>query len=150
MIALVAMMVVTTADIAMRLVINRLILGSVEIVQLAIVATVFLALPETLLRREQITVDAIDHVLSERGRQRLLCVGSLLSFVLLMALFVYSVPQAIDTLRVGDLSTDLQFSLFWYWLPIIIGCAASVAATGAIALEDWRKLRAGDPRELAQ
>jgi TRAP-type C4-dicarboxylate transport system permease small subunit len=150
MIALVAMMVVTTADIAMRLIINRLILGSVEIVQLAIVATVFLALPETLLRREQITVDAIDHVLSERGRQRLLCVGSLLSFVLLLALFVYSVPQAIDTLRVGDLSTDLQFSLFWYWLPIIIGGAASVAATGAIAVEDWRELRAPDRRELAK
>jgi TRAP-type C4-dicarboxylate transport system permease small subunit len=150
MLALVVMMFVTTADIGMRLVINRLILGSVEIVQLAIVAVVFLALPETLLRREQIVVDAIDHVLSERGRQFLRFLGSLVSFVLLCALFVYAIPQATDTLRIGDLSTDLQISLFWYWLPIIVGGGASVLATGVIAVEDYAALRRALRREATE
>lgn len=147
MFALVAMMLVTATDIAMRLVVNRLILGSVEIVQLA---TVFFALPETLLRREQITVDAIDHVLSERSRKRLQLVGSLASFVLIVALFAFSIPQAIDTLRIGDLSTDLQFSLFWYWLPIVVGCCASVLATGVVAWEDWLALRRAHAGERSQ
>jgi TRAP-type C4-dicarboxylate transport system permease small subunit len=141
MLALVVMMFVTTADIGMRLAINRLILGSVEIVQLAIVAVVFLALPETLLRREQIVVDAIDHVLSERGRQYVRFLGSLVSFVLLCALFVNAIPQAADTLRIGDLSTDLQISLFWYWLPITVGGGASVLATGVVAVDDFHALR---------
>jgi TRAP-type C4-dicarboxylate transport system permease small subunit len=141
MLALAAMMLVTALDIGMRLAINRLVLGSVEIVQLAIVASVFLALPETLLRREQVTVDAIDHVLSERGRRIARLFGSAASFILLLALFLFSIPQAIDTLRIGDLSTDLQFSLFWYWLPILVGAAASVVMSGAVTVEDWLALR---------
>ena len=55
--ALVVMMAVTIVDVTMRLVLGELVLGSVEIVQLALVASVFLALPETFLRDEQITVD---------------------------------------------------------------------------------------------
>jgi len=150
MLALAAMMLVTAIDIGMRLAINRLVLGSVEIVQLAIVASVFLALPETLLRREQITVDAIDHVLSERGRRIARLFGSAASSILLAAMLVFAIPQAIDTLRIGDLSTDLQFSLFWYWLPILVGTAASVVTSAAVVAEDWRALRFLDSGARAQ
>jgi hypothetical protein len=34
---------------------------------------------------------------------------------------------ALDTLEIGDRSSDLLISLFWYWLPIVIGTMAAAA-----------------------
>jgi len=124
--ALAGMMLVTVIDISMRLILNRLVLGSVEVVQFTIVAVVFLALPETFLRGQQVTVDAIDQFVTPRTQQKLHCLASVATLALLVAMYWHVLPFALDTLVIGDLTTDLQISLFWYWVPIIIGGGASV------------------------
>ena len=137
---LIAMMAITAVDIAMRNVLNQLVNGSVELVSLTIVLVVFLALPETLLRDEQITVDAIDQFASPRWVAVLRASGALVMLGLFVTMIVRMVSQAADTLVIGDLTTDLKISLFWFWLPILVGTGASVLA---ILVVVTRELRAG-------
>jgi TRAP-type C4-dicarboxylate transport system permease small subunit len=150
MIALVAMMLVTTLDISMRLAINQLVLGSVEVVQLTIVVVVFCAIPETFLRSQHITVDAIDQLVSPLGKRVLRFVGSLLTLFLLSIMAVRMVPIALDTLVVGDLTTDLQISLFWYWLPILVGTAAAALAMILVTVERFAEIHAPDEQAEAE
>lgn len=133
MLALVVMMLVTVLDIGLRLTVNELVLGSVEIVQLTLVMVVFLALPETFLRDEHITVDALDQFASPRGLRTARICAALASLGLVAVMAWRMWPPALDTLTIGDLTSDLQFSLFWYWLPMLIGALVAVAVLVVVA-----------------
>lgn len=139
-IALAAMMAVTIVDVTMRNTINELVLGGVELVELTLVLTVFLALPETFLRNEHVTIDAIDLLVSPRVVKILRCIGAFLTLLLLVLLAWRMVLPAIDTVTMGDLTSDLGIPLIWYWLPLLIGGIASVATAAAMAV---RELGAG-------
>lgn len=127
--ALVIMMSITIVDVTMRLVLNQLVLGSVEIVQLTLVAVVFLAIPETFLRDEHIAVDLIDQALSSRALAGLRFCADVVTTVFLCILAWRMVLPAFDTIEIGDRTSDLQISLFWYWLPILVG---GIAAAGTM------------------
>jgi len=136
MISLLSMIIVTIVDVTMRMAINELVLGTVELVQFALVATVFLALPETFLRNEHITVDVIDQAASPALLRILRRVAALATFTLVAIMAWRTIPPALDTLEVGDMTSDLQISLFWYWLPVIVGAVtAAVAAVIFVARE---------------
>ena len=135
MLALLLMMTVTIIDVGMRMMLNELVLGSVEIVQLMLVAVVFLALPETFRRDDQITVDVIDQLVGPGTVKRLRLVAAFLTLLVMTVMAWRTVPPALDTLEIGDQTSDLQLSLFWYWLPLVIGviCAAVAAVLGFVA-----------------
>lgn len=139
MAALTVMTLVTIVDVTMRISINELVLGSVEIVQLALVAVVFLALPETFVRDEHITVDALDQLVSARSLHWVRSVAALLTLLLAAIMAWRMLLPALDTLEIGDLTSDLQLSLFWYWLPMLVGGAAAVIA---LVIVVWRELHA--------
>lgn len=141
MVALVAMMLVTIVDVTMRLVLNRLVLGSVELVELMLVTAVFLALPETFVRDEHITVDLIDQALPAGKLRGLRTVAAVVTAAFLAVMAWRMIPPALDTLTIGDLTSDLQISLFWYWLPIVIGGVVAAIIVVALAL---RRLAAGE------
>ena len=140
-VALAAMMAITIVDVTMRNTINELVLGGVE---LALVITVFLALPETFLRNEHVTIDAIDLLVPPRVVKVLRCVGAFLTLLLLAFLAWRMVLPALDTVTMGDLTSDLGIPLIWYWLPLVIGGTASVATAAAMAV---RELGAGTDAE---
>jgi TRAP-type C4-dicarboxylate transport system permease small subunit len=128
MLALGAMALVTIVDVTLRNTINELVLGGVEIVQLTLVAVVFFALPETLLRGEHITIDVIDQAVPAPAVRALRVLGGLATLLLLVVMAWRMLLPALDTLEFGDMTTDLRISLFWYWLPLLIGGAAAVLA----------------------
>jgi hypothetical protein len=51
------------------------------------------------------------------------------------------VPPALDTLEIGDRTSDLQISLFWYWLPLVVGGAASALVMVLVVLRSVRAPR---------
>lgn len=135
-VALGAMMTVTIVDVTMRNTINELVLGGVELVELALVVTVFLALPETFLRNEHVTIDAIDQLVSPRVVKVLRCTGAFLTLLLLVVLAWRMTLPALDTVTMGDLTSDLGIPLIWYWLPLVIGGIASAATAGVVAVRE--------------
>jgi TRAP-type C4-dicarboxylate transport system permease small subunit len=139
--ALVAMMLVTIVDVTMRNTINRLVLGGVELVELALVATVYFALPETFLRGEHVTVDLVDQV-APRAAVRLRKIGALLTLALLASLTWRMALPALDTLGMGDRTSDLGIRLIWYWLPLVVGGVASVVAAAVVV---WREYSSEAP-----
>ena len=144
-VALLAMMLVTIVDVTMRSVLGELVLGAVELVQFALVATVYLALPETLLRGEHITVDVIDQALSPTALRRLRRIAALATAVFVVALAWRTIPPALDTIEIGDLTTDLGISLFWYWLPLMIGAVAGAVAAVVYAARVFAGRSTGGP-----
>ena len=136
-IALLAMMLVTIVDVTMRSVLNELVLGAVELVQLALVATVYLALPETLLRGEHITVDVVDQALSPTALRRLRRIAAIATTLLVVVLAWRTIPPALDTIEIGDLTTDLGISLIWYWLPLVVGAVAGAVAAVVYAVGEF-------------
>lgn len=144
MLALLAMMLVTIVDVTMRLALNRLLLGSVELVQWTLVAVVFLALPETFYARQHITVDVVDQWVSARALGRLRRLAAVATALLLIVMAWRMIRPAFDTLEIGDLTSDLQISLFWYWLPIVIGSLTAAIVAAILAVRAFRSAGGGE------
>jgi TRAP-type C4-dicarboxylate transport system permease small subunit len=136
--ALAAMVAITIVDVTMRNTINELVLGGVELVQLTLVLTVFLALPDTYLRNEHITIDLVDHFARPQTVVWLKRAAALLTLVFLAVLAWRMTVAAWDTLALGDRTSDLQIRLIWYWLPLLIGTAVSVLVSVFVAARSLR------------
>lgn len=132
-IAVAAMMLVTVADVVLRAAINLPIRGALEIVELLLAVTFFLALPATFLRDEHINVDIIDRFVGARGVDWLKRLAALLSVLLLAVLFWQGWIAAQDTLVFNDVTSDLAIPKIVYWIPILIGFAGAIFAALAMA-----------------
>lgn len=139
--ALAAMMLVTIVDVTLRNTVSQLVLGGVELVQLALVAVVFFALPETFLRNEQITIDVLDRVLGARRVQWLRAAAAVLTLLLIGLMAWRMSLAALDTLAIGDLTSDLGMAFIWYWLPLVAGAVVAVLTQLALVTREVAALR---------
>ena len=122
--ALLAMMLTTTADIVLRSTINKPITGATEIVELFLGASFFMAAPGVFARGANIAVDMIDQWLPSWGRflGRLAAVLSLV----VMAMFAWHMwKPMLDVISFGDTSADLQIPKIWYMAPAWVGIVLS-------------------------
>lgn len=126
--AVAGMMMITVADVLLRAVFNFPIRGTLEIVELLLAATFFLALPATFLRDEHIVVDIIDRKFARGGVNGLKRISALASVVLLCLLAWQGWIAAQDTLVFNDVTSDLAIPKIYYWIPILAGFAGSILA----------------------
>lgn len=70
MLALAVMGAVTVADVALKYLFSRPIAGAYDLVESLLPVVVFNGLPATLLRRQNIVIDLVDHL---AGPSRALC-----------------------------------------------------------------------------
>lgn len=131
-----AMMLVTLADVILRQTIDLPVFGNVELVQFALVGVVYLALPETFLRSEHVTVDVIDLAVGPRLRALLRTLAAAGCLVFLVAMAWRMVPAAADTLEFGDSTMDLGVPLIWYWAPMILGVAGGAAGMAFVLVHE--------------
>lgn len=126
---LAGMMLLTVADVALRHLFSYPIRGMLELVELGLACTVFLALPAVFLRDENLVVDVIDH-LAPRGAVRLLdLAGALVSLGVLVVMAWQMVPLAKAMIEFGDVTSDLSIPKLYYWIPVLGGVIASALAT---------------------
>lgn len=129
---LAAMMLVTVADVALRAVSNAPIRGVVEIVELLLTCSFFLALPAVFLREENIVVDMIDGFLPMLAPllKRIAALGA----VVMLGLIVWQGwISAKDTLVFGDVTSDLSIPRIVYWVPLLVGLAGAALAALVVA-----------------
>ncbi len=135
--ALAAMMLLTVADVLLRAAINRPIRGTLEIVELLLACTFFLALPASFLRDEHIVVDIVDgFVGGETGRwvpllRRFSC---MLGVVVMAVMAWQGWIAAKDTLAFNDVTSDLALPRVWYWIPVLAGMVGACLAAAAMLL----------------
>lgn len=128
------MMLVTTADVALRWFANYPIRGTVEIVELLLACAFFLALPATFLRDENIVVDVIDRFVGVRGVRLLKRIAAALAIVVLSVLAWQGWIAAQDTLVFGDVTSDLSIPKIYYWMPLLLGFGGAAVSALVVML----------------
>jgi TRAP-type C4-dicarboxylate transport system permease small subunit len=128
---LVAMMLLTVADVVLRAVSNRPIRGTFEIVELLLACTFFLALPAVFLRDEHLVVDVIDP-LAPRWVPRLRRVAELVAIPVLGLMAWEGWKAARETLVFNDVTSDLAIHRILYWIPVLFGLIGGAAAAVAM------------------
>ena len=122
------MMLLTVADVAMRAVFSRPIPGMLDLIELGLACTIFVALPAVFLRDEHLVVDVIDHVAPKRVVRWLDLLGAALSAAVLAVMAWRMLPLARDMHAFGDVTADLAIPKLWYWVPVLVGVIASMLA----------------------
>lgn len=131
-------MLVTVADVVLRTFFNIPIRGTLEIVELLLAGTFFVALPAAFLRDDHIVVDIIDRALPGRT-DWLRRLSLLIGLVMLGVMAWQGWKAAQDTLVFNDVTSDLELPRIWYWIPVLIGLIGSGVATLVLFLRPNRE-----------
>jgi TRAP-type C4-dicarboxylate transport system permease small subunit len=137
---LAAMMLLTVADVALRAFFSLPIQGMLELVELGLACTIFIALPAVFLRDEHLVVDVVDHLLKPAAVRVLDLVGAIVSLGVLVVMAWQMGPLARTMHEFGDVTSDLSIPKLWYWIPVLFGIVASALAT-LVFIVRWRRGR---------
>ena len=137
---LTAMMLITVADVTSRALFNRPITGAYDLVQLFLVGTVFLSIPDVFLRDENIVIDFIDHIAGPGAIGVLKVAANLAGLVFLAVLSWRMIAPALDSMRFHEVSPDLAIPLIVHWSLMIAGIALALPAAAFMLLESVRQL----------
>ncbi|HUQ75192.1 MAG TPA: TRAP transporter small permease [Burkholderiales bacterium] len=132
---LLAMMLLTVADVALRAATNQPIRGTFEIIELLLACTFFLALPAVFLREENLVVDVIDPI-APRWVPRLRRLAELLAVPVLGAMAWEGWKAAAETLVFNDVTSDLAIHRLLYWIPVLFGLIGAAAAAVAMTFRN--------------
>lgn len=141
---LIFMMLFTTVAVTMRQLIGVPVLGVVDVMELALLCLIFIAMPGVFLRDDNVTVDVIDHMIPRKARVALRALGLVLALVFLTMMMVNMLPQALDKWQFNEVTMTLGISRFIHWTPIIFGFAMSIVGTAWVL---YRYVRNGFPRD---
>jgi TRAP-type C4-dicarboxylate transport system permease small subunit len=139
-VALILMMLVTTADVVLRAALNSPIRGVVDAVEITMLLVVFLGLPDAFLRGEQITVDVVDHMVSPGVLAVLKAAGAVLSTLFLALLASNLVQPLLDAYRFGDRKADLPVPLYPLVALVLLCLATSFLAMLLLTLREMMKV----------
>ena len=127
-----AMVLLTVADILLRAAANRPIPGVVELIELALACSFFLALPAVFLRDGHIVVDVVDGF-APRRLPLLKRFAAALAFLALALMAWQGWISASDALAFGDVTSYLSIPRIVYWVPVLAGIAGAALAALVIA-----------------
>lgn len=142
---LLAAVLITIADIALRSISNAGVPGTVDLMQLAVMWSALLAIPAAFLTGEHVAIDLFTRALPTRLQQALRLFALLLAIAALALIAWYGALQAWREHQGGDSTQTLGFPFGIYWLPLLIGMALSSLACVALAGETLVRLWRGEP-----
>ena len=137
---LMAMMLVTVADVLLRAFFNLPITGAYDLVQLFLVGTVFLSIPEVFLDDQNIVVDFIDHVFGPAAIGCLKTVASMAGFIFVAVLSWRMFAPALDAMRFKEVSPDLSIPMTVHWALMIFGIVLALPVSGLLVIESVRSI----------
>jgi TRAP-type C4-dicarboxylate transport system permease small subunit len=133
--SLIVAIVMVAADVVVRKMMARAMIGTVDVTELALVISAFLTIPLTFLRRSHVAVEIVTEALPRRGRILLDAIGAIAGGVLFLVIGLVALRPARMSVAAGDVSQDLAIPLVYYWVPMIGG---SLLASVAAFLVAWR------------
>ncbi|MGH6996249.1 MAG: TRAP transporter small permease [Stellaceae bacterium] len=144
---LTAMMLVTVADVSSRALFNMPITGAYDLVQLFLVGTVFLSIPDVFLRDDDVVVDLVDHIAGRTAVGLLKVMANLAGLVFLAVLSWRMITPALDSMTFHEVSPDLAIPMIVHWSMMIGGIVLALPAAAFMLAESVRQLlHTQDPR----
>lgn len=140
---LAAMMMITVADVFLRALFNLPITGAYDLVQLFLVGTVFLSIPDVFLHDKNIVIDFVDHVFGARTVGALKLIANILAVGFLAVLCWRMFPPAFDSTKFHEVSPDLSIPMVVHWLLMIAGIMLTLPAAAWMLAESVRELSRG-------
>ena len=131
MLALLVMGSVTVSDVFLKYVFNRPIVGAYDLVESLLPVVIFHGLPATFLRRQNIVIDLIDHIVSPRWRRRLITTSDAVVLGLLVLITWALFSPARQAFDYGDRKIELSLPLATIWAAVILGMAGVIVAAAA-------------------
>lgn len=122
-----AMMVLTVGDVTLRAALNISVRGTLEIVELLLACSFFIALPAAFIRDENLVVDMVD-TYRPNWVPFVKRVSLLISAVALAVIAWQGWIVAKDAHEFGDVTSDLSLPRIIYWVPVLFGIVASAIA----------------------
>jgi TRAP-type C4-dicarboxylate transport system permease small subunit len=131
MLALLVMGSVTVSDVFLKYVFNRPIVGAYDLVESLLPVVIFHGLPATFLRRQNIVIDLIDHIVSPRWSRRLITTSDAVVLGLLVLITWALFSPARQAFDYGDRKIELGLPLATIWAAVILGMAGVIVAAAA-------------------
>lgn len=125
-IAIVAMLLITVADVLSRALFNKPIGGVVEIVELCVIWTTMLGIAIAWAEKSQIVVDVSDVFAAPRVIGLFDLFAQIVSAVVMALLAWLAFGEFRDIAAFGDRTADLSLPLTWFWSAIVAGYSLSV------------------------
>lgn len=139
---LAAMMLITVIDVILRAVFNLPVTGAYDLVQLFLVGTVFLSIPDVFLRDENIVIDFVDHLFGATAVALLRVTANVAALVFLGLLAWRVVPPALDSIRFNEVAPDLAIPMIVHWSLMFAGIVLALPAAALILFDSLRGLSA--------
>ena len=137
-VALAVMMVTTDYDVAARALFRAPLSGAVDIVEMMVLCSAFLGLPEICLRDEQIRVDIVDTLVPPRVLEALKAFG-LIATIGFMGLLAVNVMRPLhDAWQFGDIKPDTGFPLYPLFGLVLFCLVAAMATTAVVLMRTFR------------
>jgi len=136
---------ITVTDIAMRSVSNVGVPGTVDLMQLAVMWSALLSIPAAFLNDEHVAIDLFTKKLPARVQHALRLIALLLAAAALALLAWYGAQQAWREHMGGDSTQTLGLPFGLYWFPLLAGLGISALACVALAVETGLHFWRGDP-----
>ncbi len=135
MAALSVMGLVTVADVVLKYTLSRPITGAYDLVESLLPVVIFHGLPATLLRRQNIAIDLIDHLAGPQRTRFLLTAADGVMLVVLVLLTWAMVAPAMQALDYGDRKLELGLPIFVIWVAVGLGLLGAVLASVALLVQ---------------
>lgn len=137
-VALAVMMVTTDYDVAARALFRAPLSGAVDIVEMMVLCSAFLGLPEICLRDEQIRVDIVDTLVPPRVLDALKALGLLATIGFMGLLAVNLMRPLTDAWQFGDIKPDTGFPLYPLFALVLFCLLAAMATTAVVLMRTFR------------
>ena len=124
--ALLVMMMVTVFDVTLRYLLNRPIAGTYDLVECMMAVLVFHGMAATFIRRGNIVIDLMDHLVSERLVVWLIRLSDILSIACLLVLFWAMTGPAWQAYQYGDVKLELGLPIYWLWVVALSGMVGTI------------------------
>jgi TRAP-type C4-dicarboxylate transport system permease small subunit len=134
MLALLTMGAITVTDVFLKYVFNRPVVGAYDLVESLLPIVIFYGLPATLLRRQSIVIDLIDHVGGPRWVRPLSAAADAVVLAILMMMAWAFLSPAKLALDYGDRKIELGLPIAVIWAAVIVGMIGVILAAAANVL----------------
>lgn len=121
---LIAMMLLTTADVAGRYLFNMPILGVFELTEYMMVCLVFCSLAYTQSKKAHVAVDILATLIPPQGRRAVDIINYLLSFFVLALITWKSIERGFEVMATKEFSAILQIPVYPFMFLVALGSAA--------------------------